>query len=221
MSDTAVAPAGCSVAGLRGFEGGSAGQASEGGFVAASAWVGPDDIDLRGGDGAYPGLVKQLGSDGFDQFGDGCFQFCYFGGERADTPGQGPHSHLGGGVFVSGTRGWLTRSELVALGDQSGGGETSELVSEIDRRGYYQGFERVYGCYPGGLGALAGGFQYSEGFSVSPSAGYRRPASQRLAGGSSSVQRVGFGAVAGRVGIRTSICGSNGLGLVVMPPVSE
>ena len=79
-----------------------------------------------------------------------------------------------------------TRSELVALGDQSGGGETSELVSEIDRRGYYQGFERVYGCYPGGLGALAGGFQYSEGFSVSPSAGYRRPVSQRLAGGSSS-----------------------------------
>ena len=75
------------------------------------------------------------------------------------------------------------------------------MVSEIDRRGYYQGFERVYGCYPGGLGALAGGFQYSEGFSVSPSAGYRRPASQRLAGGSSSVQRVGFGAVAGRVGM--------------------
>jgi len=46
-----------------GLEGGYAGEASERGFVAASAWVGPGDVYLRGGDRAYSVLVQQLGSD--------------------------------------------------------------------------------------------------------------------------------------------------------------
>ena len=44
-----------------GFEGCYAGEPSEGGFVAAAAWVGPGDEHLCGGDGAYPALVQQVG----------------------------------------------------------------------------------------------------------------------------------------------------------------
>ena len=99
--------------------------------------MGPSDIYLRGGDRTDPGLVEQIGGDGCNQFGDGRFQFCCFGGEGLDTPGERTHGHFGGGVFAPGARGWLTRSERVTFGDQRGGGETSEVVSEIHRRGYY------------------------------------------------------------------------------------
>ena len=74
--------------------------ASERGLAAASAWVGPSDIYLCGGDGTDPVLVEQIGSDGCNQFGDGRFQFDYLGGERADPSGYRTHGRFGGGELV-------------------------------------------------------------------------------------------------------------------------
>ena len=62
------------------FEGCHACEAGEGGFVAASAGVGPGDVYLRGGDGAYSWLLEQLGCDLLDQFGDESS-----GGETSDS----------------------------------------------------------------------------------------------------------------------------------------
>ena len=121
----------------RRLEGCYAGQASERGLAAASAWVGPGDEHLGGGDRANPELLEQLRSCGCDQFGDGRFQFGYLGGQSADASGYRTHGLFGSGEFASGTRGWLAGSERVTFGDQRGGGETSELVSEIHGPGYY------------------------------------------------------------------------------------
>ena len=93
-------------------------------------------------------------------------------------------------------------SEPCAFGDQSSSGKTSESVSQIHRRGYHQRFEFVNGRYPGGLGAFSGGFQHSQGFSVSPNPRDRRPrAAQDLAGGPPRVEGVGLGAVAAGGGV--------------------
>ena len=86
------------------LEGCYTGEASERGFVAASAGVGPGDVYLRGGDRPDSGLVEQLGGDGCDQFGDGCFQFGYLGGESSDPSGYRTHGLFGGGEFVDGCR---------------------------------------------------------------------------------------------------------------------
>ena len=136
LVELAVAASVQSVAGVLargGLEGCDAGEASERGFVTASAGVGPGNVYLRGGDRTYPGLVQQVRSYSCDQFGDGCFQFGYLAGQSTDTPGYRTRGLFSGGEFVYGGG---SESKPVAFGDQSSSSKTSELVPKINRGGH-------------------------------------------------------------------------------------